>query len=59
VAEGIEHTEQREQRLARGCAYGQGYLFAKPVGADVVSSLLQTGGRALAESLEEANQAAG
>jgi EAL domain-containing protein (putative c-di-GMP-specific phosphodiesterase class I) len=39
VAEGIEHDEQRAQLLALGCAYGQGYLFARPVAADVVAGL--------------------
>jgi diguanylate cyclase (GGDEF)-like protein len=40
VAEGIEHADQRAQLIALGCTTGQGYLFARPVGADVVSGLL-------------------
>jgi diguanylate cyclase (GGDEF)-like protein len=40
VAEGIEHADQRAQLIALGCAYGQGYLFAKPVGADIVGELI-------------------
>ena len=30
VAEGIETTHQRDQLLALGCAYGQGFLFSQP-----------------------------
>ncbi len=41
VAEGIEHAEQRAQLVALGCGYGQGFLFAKPVGADAISALLR------------------
>jgi EAL domain-containing protein (putative c-di-GMP-specific phosphodiesterase class I) len=40
VAEGIEFADQRDQLIALGCGFGQGYLFAKPVGADDVSRLL-------------------
>jgi diguanylate cyclase (GGDEF)-like protein len=43
VAEGIEHSDQRHQLVSLGCAFGQGFLFAKPVGADVVDGLLQAG----------------
>ncbi|HEX3867863.1 MAG TPA: EAL domain-containing protein [Gemmatimonadaceae bacterium] len=39
VAEGVEDTAQRDQLIALGCAYGQGFLFAKPAGADVVTKL--------------------
>ena len=31
VAEGIEHEDQREYLLARGCREGQGYLFGRPM----------------------------
>jgi predicted signal transduction protein with EAL and GGDEF domain len=38
VAEGIETAEQAARMLELGCAYGQGYHFARPVpGADVVA----------------------
>ncbi len=30
VAEGIETTQQRDQLIALGCAYGQGFLFSQP-----------------------------
>ncbi|MEP6733332.1 MAG: EAL domain-containing protein [bacterium] len=39
VAEGVEHAEQREQLIALGCGYAQGYLFAKPMPADAVQAL--------------------
>jgi EAL domain-containing protein (putative c-di-GMP-specific phosphodiesterase class I) len=35
VAEGIETEAQRGHLLALGCAFGQGYLFAPPLDADV------------------------
>jgi len=38
VAEGIEHAEQWEQLAALGCAYGQGYLFARPLAAAALAS---------------------
>ncbi len=31
VAEGIETVEQADRLLALGCAYGQGYLFSRPI----------------------------
>jgi diguanylate cyclase (GGDEF)-like protein len=38
VAEGIETAEQAARMLELGCAYGQGYHFARPMpGADVVA----------------------
>jgi diguanylate cyclase (GGDEF)-like protein len=43
VAEGVEDADQRDRLIALGCAYGQGFLFAKPVEPDVVSALLVTG----------------
>ncbi|MGH7617242.1 MAG: putative bifunctional diguanylate cyclase/phosphodiesterase [Gemmatimonadaceae bacterium] len=41
VAEGIEHADQRDRLIALGCSHGQGYLFARPVAADVVGELLK------------------
>ena len=40
IAEGIETAEQREWLLEAGCDYGQGYLFSKPVTADVFEDLI-------------------
>ena len=31
VAEGVETVAQRDWLIAEGCAYGQGYLFARPM----------------------------
>ena len=40
VAEGIEHDHQAETLRGLGCAYGQGYLFARPTTAiDLEASL--------------------
>ena len=40
VAEGIEHEVQRDSLRDQGCAFGQGYLFAKPLDAIEVVALL-------------------
>jgi diguanylate cyclase (GGDEF)-like protein/PAS domain S-box-containing protein len=40
VAEGIEHPEQLDALRALGCAFGQGYLFAKPLPPEQVTELL-------------------
>lgn len=40
VAEGIEHTAQRNHLIALGCVYGQGYLFARPITADEVTEMM-------------------
>jgi diguanylate cyclase (GGDEF)-like protein/PAS domain S-box-containing protein len=40
VAEGIETTEQLHALSRFGCAFGQGYLFSKPVSADEIDELL-------------------
>ena len=41
VAEGIETSTERTLLSGAGCAYGQGYLFAKPMPAtDVVAWLV-------------------
>ncbi|HET7583877.1 MAG TPA: EAL domain-containing protein [Gemmatimonadaceae bacterium] len=43
VAEGIEDAEQRSRLITLGCGYGQGYLFAQPLAAEVVDTLLRQG----------------
>ncbi|GAA3750621.1 diguanylate cyclase (GGDEF)-like protein/PAS domain S-box-containing protein [Spinactinospora alkalitolerans] len=40
VAEGIERPEQLERLRAMGCAYGQGFLVAKPMASDGVEALV-------------------
>jgi diguanylate cyclase (GGDEF)-like protein/PAS domain S-box-containing protein len=40
VAEGIEESDQREVLLGLGAQQGQGYLFARPMGADDMGDLL-------------------
>jgi EAL domain-containing protein (putative c-di-GMP-specific phosphodiesterase class I) len=40
VAEGIEDDEQCSAVRALGCDYGQGFLFARPMPADDLTSLL-------------------
>ena len=44
VAEGIETPGQLERLQSLGCAYGQGYLFARPVDAQSTLRFLQAGG---------------
>ena len=39
VAEGIELQAQADELLAMGCALGQGYLFSRPVTAQVLTEL--------------------
>jgi len=45
VAEGIEKVEQRDELLALGCRFGQGYLYAKPVEAAEISRMLADAGQ--------------
>ena len=40
IAEGIERPEQRDGLKAMGCSLGQGFLFARPMGADELSASL-------------------
>ena len=40
IAEGIETVEQLHRLRGLGCDVGQGYLFARPIGADEASRLL-------------------
>ena len=44
VAEGIETPGQLERLQNLGCAYGQGYLFARPVDAEATLRFLRDGG---------------
>ncbi|MBA2381520.1 MAG: EAL domain-containing protein [Chloroflexi bacterium] len=43
VAEGVEHVEQARWLIELGCRYGQGYLYARPVGAVAIEALLAEG----------------
>jgi predicted signal transduction protein with EAL and GGDEF domain len=47
VAEGIETSEQYLLLRELGCLCGQGFLFAKPMPAEQVSTLLRLPGRML------------
>jgi diguanylate cyclase (GGDEF)-like protein len=40
VAEGIETSGQRSRLQELGCAYGQGYLFTRPMNADDVAAFV-------------------
>lgn len=50
VAEGIETGEQYELLHQMGCRFGQGYLFAKPMPAEQVNTLLRLPGRVIPHS---------
>ena len=43
IAEGVETSEQYAFLLAQHCDEGQGYYFGRPVAADALATLLQTG----------------
>src|SRR4029079_11147016 len=43
IAEGIEQPEEARGLADMGCRYGQGYLFARPVGAAAIEALLAEG----------------
>ncbi|MGV8894692.1 MAG: putative bifunctional diguanylate cyclase/phosphodiesterase [Burkholderiaceae bacterium] len=43
IAEGVETPEQHAFLLAQDCDEGQGYYFGRPVAADALATLLQTG----------------
>ena len=43
IAEGVETAEHLVILQSLGCEYGQGYYFAKPLGADEVGPLLASG----------------
>jgi EAL domain-containing protein (putative c-di-GMP-specific phosphodiesterase class I) len=40
IAEGVEHSYQKEYLEAKGCKYFQGYLFSKPVNEERYKELL-------------------
>ena len=42
VAEGVETMEQVTLLEELNCAYGQGYLFSKPINPEGVEILLET-----------------
>ncbi|HYM15257.1 MAG TPA: EAL domain-containing protein [Dehalococcoidia bacterium] len=46
VAEGVETAEQARRLHSLGCRVGQGFLFARPMAADDVESLIATSTRA-------------
>ena len=41
IAEGVEHTDQRDWLLRSGCDYAQGFLFSEAVPAEELSQLLK------------------
>jgi diguanylate cyclase (GGDEF)-like protein/PAS domain S-box-containing protein len=41
VAEGIEEERQARFLTERGCTFGQGYLFSRPLPADAVTTILE------------------
>jgi diguanylate cyclase len=43
IAEGIETVEQLRACQLQGCELGQGYLFSRPVEAEVISQMLVSG----------------
>jgi EAL domain-containing protein (putative c-di-GMP-specific phosphodiesterase class I) len=40
IAEGIETSDQRRRVERLGCAYGQGYLFSRPVPGDIAAGFV-------------------
>ena len=42
VAEGVESQATLQQLAAKGCVYGQGYLFGRAMTADNVANFLET-----------------
>ena len=43
IAEGIEQAEQARWLTDMGCRFGQGYLYARPIGAAALEALLAEG----------------
>jgi predicted signal transduction protein with EAL and GGDEF domain len=52
IAEGIEHAEQARWLADLGCRFGQGYLFARPVGAAALEAMLAEGAGLMAPTAE-------
>jgi diguanylate cyclase (GGDEF)-like protein len=52
VAEGIETHEQADQLEQLGCDYGQGYLFSRPVDANVATEMILASKFPLPNNLE-------
>ena len=40
VAEGIEEPDQADWLISLGCAYGQGYLYSRPLRPDAIEAFL-------------------
>lgn len=55
LAEGIEHEDQARHLRQLNCEYGQGYLFSRPVPADVVAAWLETARVADVQRLDAAS----
>jgi diguanylate cyclase (GGDEF)-like protein len=43
IAEGIEHADQARLLADLGCRYGQGFLFARPIGPAAIETMLAEG----------------
>ena len=50
VAEGIETPEQDALLRQLGCRFGQGYLFSRPVPAEMITQMLRLPGRVLPDA---------
>jgi diguanylate cyclase (GGDEF)-like protein/PAS domain S-box-containing protein len=59
VAEGVETEEQRAALVGLGCELGQGFLFARPLGADEASAFVAAHGPAGEPADEPAGEPAG
>jgi EAL domain-containing protein (putative c-di-GMP-specific phosphodiesterase class I) len=46
IAEGIETEEQAQQLLKLGCHEGQGYLFARPMPAELLEGWMANANKA-------------
>jgi diguanylate cyclase (GGDEF)-like protein len=58
IAEGIEHPDQARWLADLGCRYGQGYLFARPVGPAAIEAMLAEGAGLAAPAVEADAEAA-